>query len=251
MYHDISTDLALIPTGHRPYVLHPALFEHQAEIISNSGLEALTISELCSKRRMSRTLSITFDDGHVSNYKYALPILGAFDLRATFFVTAGRIGVGDTMTWGEIRELHRQGMEIGSHTLTHRPPSTLSDDELFFELSESRRILEEGLGAAVTSISSPTGFFNPRMSRIAKEVGYRGLCIGRVGLFSDTEELFSLNRVAVKNSLSDKQFERLVQFDPLELRLMRTKQWLREVARKSLGVEPYLRLRRTLLGASH
>jgi hypothetical protein len=127
----------------------------------------------------------------------------------------------------------------------------LSDDELFFELSESRRILEEGLGAAVTSISSPTGFFNPRMSRIAKEVGYRGLCIGRVGLFSDTEELFSLNRVAVKNSLSDKQFERLVQFDPLELRLMRTKQWLREVARKSLGVEPYLRLRRTLLGASH
>ena len=50
------------------------------------------------------------------------------------------------MSWLQIRALHDAGMEIGSHTLAHRPPASLDYDELRFLLAESRRILEEGLG---------------------------------------------------------------------------------------------------------
>jgi peptidoglycan/xylan/chitin deacetylase (PgdA/CDA1 family) len=173
------------------------------------------------------------------------------NLTATFFITAGAIGEGETMDWRHIRALHAAGMEIGSHTLTHRPPSTLSDDELRYELHESRRVLEDGLGAPVTSISSPTGFFNPRMRAIAREVGYQSLCFGQIGLAPNQGDPFSLKRVAVKYTTPRTEFEGLLRFDQHTLRRLRWQQWVRSVARQAFGPKAYLQVRRllTALGA--
>jgi peptidoglycan/xylan/chitin deacetylase (PgdA/CDA1 family) len=137
-------------------------------------------------------------------------------------------------------------MEIGSHTLTHRPSPTLTDEELRYELTESRRILEDGLGAAVTSISSPTGFFDKRMSQVAREVGYSALCIGRVGLVPDAGDPYSLNRVAVKRTLTHERFKKLLSFDPLTLLAMRSQQRLRDIAKNTVGVSGYLKIRRAI-----
>jgi peptidoglycan/xylan/chitin deacetylase (PgdA/CDA1 family) len=151
------------------------------------------------------------------------------------------------MNWNQIRTLHAAGMEIGSHTLTHRPPSTLDDKALRYELLASRRILEDGLGAPVTSISSPTGFFNPRMRMIAREVGYRGLCFGQVGLAADGGDPFSLKRVAVKRAMRTDQFNALLRFDAVTIRRLRLQQVMRDSARKMLGPSPYLRIREMLI----
>jgi peptidoglycan/xylan/chitin deacetylase (PgdA/CDA1 family) len=248
MYHDLAADPGSAPAEHRPYVLDPVTFRRQMEQVARSGLRISTVSEWRSKSRPGRALIPTFDDGHVSNHALALPILRDLGLKATFFITVGRIGDGTTMDWPQIRALRDAGMEIGSHTMTHRPPSTLNDDEMRYELSESRRVLEDGLGVPVHSISSPTGFFNVRMSAIAQEVGYRALCIGRAGLAADGGDPFALNRIAVKQTVNRKQFEALLRFDRITLGAMRSRQWLRESARNIMGVESYLRLRRMLLG---
>jgi peptidoglycan/xylan/chitin deacetylase (PgdA/CDA1 family) len=247
MYHDILVHSGSVLPTHRPYVLTPPVFQRQLKAVSASDLEVATVGDLCCRPLSRNVLALTFDDGHISNHQTALPILKRFGFKATFFITAGRIGVGDTMNWPEIRDLHANGMEIGSHTLTHRAPATLDDKELRYELVESRRVLEDGLGAPVTSISSPTGFYNERMRKIAKEVGYRALCIGKVGLTASAGDPFSMSRVAVKRGLRDEQFERLLRFDPMTLNLMRSKQWLRECARKTLGAENYLSVRSILI----
>src|SRR5881296_3721116 len=130
MYHDLSDDLQLASPEHRPYVLKPSIFERQLQAVANSGLQLRSVAEWCSEPRPSRGLIFTFDDGHISNCQLALPLLRRFGFKATFFVTAGRIGAVDMMDWSQIRELHAAGMEIGSHTLTHRLPSTLDDREL-------------------------------------------------------------------------------------------------------------------------
>jgi peptidoglycan/xylan/chitin deacetylase (PgdA/CDA1 family) len=247
MYHDLAESVTDVAPGHRPYVLAPAVFRRQMEHAAGSELQSLTVRDWCAKGTPGRALVVTFDDGHVSNHALTLPILVECGLRATFFITAGSVGEGDTMNWTEIRELHRAGMEIGSHTLTHRPPTTLSDRELRYELSESRRVLEDGLGAPVTSISSPTGFFNPRMRDIAREVGYQALCFGRAGLARKNGDPFSLNRIAVKRGLNDQQFQAMLAFDRVTLWSMRSRQWIRENVRGHMGVEYYLRLRRLLL----
>ena len=247
MYHDLSGNCHHIPPGHRPYVLEPSIFRDQMHAVTAQGFPALTVSQWCVSPRWQRAIVLTFDDGHVSNYDQALPILLEYQLKATFFITAGQIGTGETMSWEQIRVLHAAGMEIGSHTVTHRPPSTLDDKDLRYELFESRRILEDGLGAPVTSISSPTGFFNARMRDIAREVGYRALCIGRVGVAADDGDPFTLNRVAVKRTMSQPQFEALLRYDRIAIGSLRTKQWARDMARSIIGRAGYLRFRKILL----
>jgi peptidoglycan/xylan/chitin deacetylase (PgdA/CDA1 family) len=246
MYHDLADDLEGVSQGHRPYVLDPAAFCRQLDAVTASGVTSLTVAQWCAASRPPRAVVLTFDDGHVSNHDVALPLLLEQQLTATFFITVGSIGNGTTMDWQQIRALHAAGMEIGSHTLTHRPPSTLSDDELRYELCESRRILEDGLGAAVTSISSPTGFFNPRMRLIAREAGFRALCFGQVGLAADHGDPFSLKRVAVKRATGEDEFQALLRFDGVILRRLRRQQWVRDLARQTLGPNAYLRLRRLL-----
>lgn len=248
MYHNISEEPGLVPPEHRPYVLDTSVFRRQMLSVAASGLPALTVAQWCMSFRPPRALVLTFDDGHISNHDIALPVLVEHRLKATFFITAGFIGAGTAMDWRQIRALHAAGMEIGSHTLTHRPPSTLDDKALHHELFESRRILEDGVGAPVTSISSPTGFFNPRMRVIAREAGYHALCFGQVGLAADDGNLFSLNRVAVKRSMREDQFDALLRFDSGTICRLRLQQWIRDMARKSLGLTTYLRIRRILIG---
>jgi peptidoglycan/xylan/chitin deacetylase (PgdA/CDA1 family) len=243
MYHDLSDNPTGIAPEHRPYVLDTLVFCRQMDAVVSSGLPVLTVAQWGTLSHPPQALVLTFDDGHVSNHDIALPLLRERRLTATFFITVGLIGTGATMGWQQICALHAAGMEIGSHTLTHRPPSTLNDDELRHELLASKRLLEDGLGAPVTSISSPTGFFNPRMSVIAQEVGYRALCYSQVGLVADAGQAFSLNRVAVKYTMHQNKFEALLRFDKTMLRQLRWQQGIRDVARKTLGVNAYLRLR--------
>jgi peptidoglycan/xylan/chitin deacetylase (PgdA/CDA1 family) len=247
MYHDLSEDPAQVPAGHRPYVLDTSTFRCQMNSVAAARLPTLTVAQWGSGSRPPQALILTFDDGHVSNHEVALPILVEHQLRATFFITAGHIGTAGTMSWNQIRDLHAAGMEIGSHTLTHRSPSTLDDDDLRYELLESKRILEDGLGVPVTSVSSPTGFFNPRMRSIAREVGYRGLCFGQAGLAADNGDPFSLKRVAVKRAMSEAQFDALLRFDRAIVCRLRLRQWVRDLARKTLGPNTYLQIRRTLI----
>ncbi len=246
MYHDLAAGPAQVPAGHRPYVLEPSTFCRQMNAVTAAQLPTLTVAQWGSDFRPPRALVLTFDDGHISNHDVALPILLEHQCRATFFITVGCIGTGETMNWTQLRALQATGMEIGSHTLTHRPPSTLDDAALRYELLESRRILEDGLGAPVTSASSPTGFFNPRMCSIARAVGYRALCFGQAGLAADDGDPFALRRVAVKRAMSEAQFDALLRFDRGIIRRLRLRQWLRDLARKTLGPNTYLRVRRAL-----
>lgn len=248
MYHDLANDVASVPAEHRPYVLEAAAFNRQIDVLSRHEHPVVTVGQWHTSFRTARTIMLTFDDGHVSNHDLALPILCEYRLKATFYVTAGFIGTGTTMNWSQIRALHAAGMEIGSHTMTHRPPSALSEEELRYELTTSRDVLENGLGAPVTSISSPTGFFNPRMKDIAREAGYRTLCFGQIGLVTDTGDPFSLNRIAVKRTMSPGEFEALLRFDRTVIRRLKRRQFVPDLARRTLGSRFYLPIRRVLMG---
>src|SRR5579859_1498798 len=64
--------------------------------------------------------AVSFDDGHISNYELALPVLKEFTIPAIFFVTTCWVDLlGSVMTWPQLRELAAQGHIIGSHTHTH------------------------------------------------------------------------------------------------------------------------------------
>jgi peptidoglycan/xylan/chitin deacetylase (PgdA/CDA1 family) len=61
------------------------------------------------------------------------------------------------MSWDHVRELKRAGMDVESHTRTHRVLQTLSADQLRLELEGSRRDLERELGKPARAVAYPVG----------------------------------------------------------------------------------------------
>ncbi len=119
---------------------------------------------------------VTFDDGHISNYEYALPVLSEEDMKARFFVTAGWIGSRlGYMGWNEVRALHEAGQSIGAHGWNHTLLTHCTELELQTELRDARLLLEDKLGIPITTMSFPGGRFNQRILSACREAGYTQL----------------------------------------------------------------------------
>ena len=140
-------------------------------------------------------VAITFDDGYLDNYEYALPLLSDYHIPATFFLTTGLLDKDRTvlhrfqlqrrtgydgikpLEWRHARDMMRQGMSIGAHTCTHPNLAQLDRAQASEELSRSKAILEDRLGCEIDSMAYPYGKPNRAFTRetveIAAECGYR------------------------------------------------------------------------------
>lgn len=70
-----------------------------------------------------KVVVLTFDDSSKSHHTVARPLLLKHRFGATFFITEGfdfPTNKKDYMTWEEIAQLHREGFEIGNHTIGHQ-----------------------------------------------------------------------------------------------------------------------------------
>ncbi|HPM42618.1 MAG TPA: glycosyltransferase [Candidatus Omnitrophota bacterium] len=246
LYHDIREDTADM-TGARPelvpYILRKTHFETHMKWLAESGyhVSGCQVTKSQSDKAASKKIILAFDDGWKSNYEIAYPILKRYGFSATFFVTIENIGKPDMMTWKDIKEMADNGMEIGSHNMTHRIPVELWDDELEVEMRESKRVLEEKLGRAVRSFSLPTGFYDKRMAKLARKTGYEIACYSRVELNSikGGEEFLTLKKIGIKRGFDLELFNGIAKGDPNVLAKLRKGQTVRNLAKSVLGSGGY------------
>jgi peptidoglycan/xylan/chitin deacetylase (PgdA/CDA1 family) len=97
---------------------------------------------------------ITFDDGMLSQYTYAKTILDKYIFKATFYIICNSVDKENRMNWNNIQILEEEGHEIGSHSMNHKILSKLSEEEMKYEIIQSKRCLQEN-GFNVTSFSFP------------------------------------------------------------------------------------------------
>ena len=252
MYHDLSDGRDTVSHEQRPYVLPVAAFREQLLVLAEVGLMGSGLDEILDSGGTTssalRRCVLTFDDGHASNCTLALPLLMQARFRATFFVTVGWIGRAPYMSWEQVRTLAAAGMEIGSHSMTHRPPTTLTPAELHSEMADSKKLLEDKLGRPVLSASSPTGFFNPRMGPVAEGIGYRSLCVGRIALWTGPGDRFRIPRLPVKYGTAPEDYRHMVLGNRWFVARARGEQMARNGLKSILGVDRYTRLRQWMLG---
>jgi peptidoglycan/xylan/chitin deacetylase (PgdA/CDA1 family) len=136
-----------------------------------------------------RQVAVTFDDGYHSVLENALPILRERRIPATLFVPTHHLGKSPgwitdhrhrdaaerILTADELRHMRDAGALIGSHGVTHRPLTQLSDREVVAELAESRRRLIEILGQDVSLFALPYGAGSDDIVRLAASAGYTRL----------------------------------------------------------------------------
>jgi hypothetical protein len=116
---------------------------------------------------------VAFDDGHISDFEYALPVLQSRGLTARFFITVGWTGKKPGyMGWRELRSLHESGQLIGAHGWSHTLLTHCAQGDLDKELSGARLMLEDKLGTSITTMSLPGGRYNRRVLAACREAGY-------------------------------------------------------------------------------
>ena len=179
MYHRIDVVDPALPAITRHLTVDPRVFEAQMKWLVAHDYRAITQRQLFDAllgrgRLPTRPVLITFDDGYRNVFGKASPILQRLGLRATAYVIVERISKRDPsfLTWTQLRALERRGVEIGSHTLTHRDLTSLSRSELRRELRGSRILLERKLGHPVQALADPYGAHDARVVRMARASGY-------------------------------------------------------------------------------
>jgi peptidoglycan/xylan/chitin deacetylase (PgdA/CDA1 family) len=182
-YHGITRsplrqDLSLL-------LVRPARFRAQIESLLEAGFRFVTVAELARLGAGGEPppgyAAISFDDGMRNNRTIALPILRDYGIAATVYVTIGFIdGISPwigaksdnrMLSEQEIRELAREGWELGAHTMTHPDLSTLDYAACRREIEESRTALERIGEVGVETFAYPFGHYGPAAVAAVRDSG--------------------------------------------------------------------------------
>jgi len=118
-------------------------------------------------------VELTFDDGNRSDLTIAARPLLDRNLRATFFVLAGRLNDPHFLDAGAIRELAAMGMTIGLHGMHHRPWRRMSSADINEELTRAAAMLQEITHQPIDQAACPFGAYDRRSLAALKRAGMK------------------------------------------------------------------------------
>ncbi len=187
--------------------------------------------------------AITFDDGNLSDYTLAAPILEGYGLVAAFFVTAGWTGRrAGFLDWPQLRSLHAAGHTIGAHGMSHKLLTQCSAAELQEELQGARKRLEDGLGSAVTCMSLPGGRANGHVFRACAEAGFLQVFTSSPKPVEIGTSPKLVGRLNLVGSTSVPWLERVLDTHTGQLARLEQTARLKHAAKRLLGDRLYARL---------
>jgi peptidoglycan/xylan/chitin deacetylase (PgdA/CDA1 family) len=172
MYHSLNA------TGNKLRV-PPADFDTQMKWLHDNNYNTLSLDELynyvTSKKPFPpKTAVITFDDGYVDAYDSGLPIIEKYKLHATVFMISSYIGTKYFLSADQLKQMSDSGcFDIEDHTVTHTDLDTLTYDQQYKELNDSKQAIEKITGKKIEYISYPTGKYNKDTLAAAQALGYK------------------------------------------------------------------------------
>ena len=216
MYHSISEDAQPELAPYYKTATSPAVFERQVRWLTENGYRSLKMGDalkaLKTGKKPEKLVVITFDDGFRDFHTSAFPILKRHGQTATMYLPTGFISNErrsfkgrECMTWKEIRELKGQGIEFGSHTVSHPKLYELSWQQVEDELAVSKAQIERELEQGVDGFAYPFAFpqqdhdFTVKFTDLLRQSGYRNCATTIVGRVRPSDDDYSLKRLPVNN----------------------------------------------------
>lgn len=220
MYHSISNSRQ---EGIHPYyetTTSPQVFAEHMKFLHENGYQVINlhdVKEYLTNRinKDRKAVVITFDDGFRDFYTEAFPILQKYGFTATMFLPTqfinnerSKFKDKECLSWNEVRELHRQGLTFGSHTVTHPQLNSLKPNDIEYELRHSKETIEDKIGEPIESFSYPFAFpeVDRKLKTFLRDVlhkrSYKYGVTTRIGTTTKNDDAFFLKRIPV-NSLDD------------------------------------------------
>ena len=217
MYHNISDE----KEDHlHPYFrlnTSPEVFRSHMSILKKNDYNVIGPSDVANllrdkKKIQKKTAVVTFDDGYEDFYLHGFPIMAEYGYTATVYLPSAFIGKKfrgkKCLSWKQINELANEGINFGSHTVTHPQLYSLPGrTEVKSELRDSKNEIEDNLSAKISDFSYPYAFpeehkeFNSMLTELLRELDYESNVTTIIG--SRHESPYKLKRLPA-NSDDDK-----------------------------------------------
>ena len=202
--------------------IKPADFEAQMQALKDNGITVISMADFLAWQRGEKGIPqksalISIDDGYLSGYNVAWPILKKFGYPLTMFiytdyVKGGPKSGGQSLSWDQLAEMRDAGVNIESHTLSHPSLNARKGktDEQYLawlknEIAGSKEMLEKNLGIQIKAFAYPYGLHNETVRNVVKQAGYEvafavwgrriaygadPMTIGRYGIESTKPKVF-------------------------------------------------------------
>ena len=174
----------------------PEAFEEQLAYMRSAGFRSVGLDEwgaaMDARRPLpGRAVMLTFDDGYRNFAEYAWPLLRRYGFGAVLFVIADEVGGWnrwsergeriELLGWDELVRLRDEGVDVGSHSATHRRMTELSPVEIARQAARSRAELARRLGEPPPAFAYPYGATDGVVQHLVGACGYRyGLAVSGV-----------------------------------------------------------------------
>jgi peptidoglycan/xylan/chitin deacetylase (PgdA/CDA1 family) len=171
-YHQV------LPADPSTPAVTPEEFRGQMDYLRRRGYAFLGLD---SPGDSGKAVRVSFDDGFACMMEHVVPTLVEQRIPAAFFIVAGAVGGKDSwhcgreplLEWAQLREMVRQGLLIGSHSMSHPRLNEVSSDQARAEIVDSKKLLEDRLGVAIDHFAYPKGRWNAQVADLVREAGYK------------------------------------------------------------------------------
>ena len=197
------------------------IFKEQLKIIEDEGIKFIHPKEFeqsLVEKKKERKILFTVDDGLLSFYKNAWPILKKKQIPFILFVNTREVGAFNYMNWDQIRELYKEDfVEIGNHSHSHEYLVDESREVIENDILKSIKIFEEKLGKNSDFFSYPFGEYSSEFKNLIKSLGFKYAFGQHSGVIDETKDKFELPRFPINEKYGEiKRFKTLMKTLPLK-----------------------------------
>ncbi len=197
------------------------VFKNQLEIIENENMQFIHPNDFGKKinqDKQKRKVLLTIDDGLLSFYQNAWPILRDKKIPFILFVNTREVGAFNYMTWDQILELHKnENVEIGNHSHSHEYLVEEKKEVIKNDILKSINIFENKLGKNSDFFSYPFGEYSNEFKKIIKDLGFKYAFGQHSGVIDETKDDLELPRFPINEQYGDvKRFKTLMRTLPFK-----------------------------------
>lgn len=183
-YHHVDTETPASTS------ISPLDFRGHLEYLRDNGFTVVALDQAISALQTGmelpdRAVAITFDDGYISIYETAFPMLMEFDFPFTLFLSTEPIDNGQRnyLSWDQVRSMSDAGVLIANHMVTHPYMLDRLNEEtdeqrierLENELLEAESVIERETGQSHRYLAYPYGEFDPDIKAMLSKSGFIGI----------------------------------------------------------------------------
>lgn len=190
-------------------------FQNHLQLLQEEGFTVVTLGRvlegfLGGDPLPARCAVISIDDAYRSFLTTAWPLLQRYNFPATLFVHTDSIGGGEFLSWDELRQLQKEGVEIGNHSASHahllqRLPGEGGlawELRVVADIQRAQQALEDHLGQAPTLFAYPYGEYSAELADLVRRLGFKAAFGQQSGVVASTSERYALPRFPVGGDYS-------------------------------------------------